>query len=58
MTLSIIIPLKPASVNAGGAGNVVINGIEGAGGGRALRGAPTSAHSVSVFTDRFTPPAA
>lgn len=55
ITVSVIIPLKPASVNAGGVGNAVINGIERAGGGMSLRGALTS---VSVFTDRFTPPAA
>lgn len=58
ITASILIPLKPASVSAGGVGNVVINGTERAGGGRSLRGALTGAHSVPVFTNRFTPPAA
>lgn len=41
IAVSIIIPLKPASVNAGGVGNVVINGREGAGGGRSLPGVLT-----------------
>lgn len=46
ITASILIPLKPASVSAGGVGNVVINGIE-----RAEEGGPCVVHSpvLTVF---------
>lgn len=58
ITVSIITALNPASVNAAGVGNVLIN-WESSCSLREVPGAAlTSAHSVSVFTHRFTPPAA